>query len=115
MFERPISNDAESNLARLFAAYRDACPGPEPCAEFMPRLWEQIESRQYFAYSLKRLSQAIITAAAAVTILMGVYLTRAPHASPFSSSSYVEALLAGQANDDLAEAEIANAGHERTR
>ena len=36
----------DERLDALFRAYRQACPDPEPSADFMPRLWLKIEARE---------------------------------------------------------------------
>ncbi len=36
----------EAQLDALFQAYLEACPAPEPSANFMPQLWQRIEARQ---------------------------------------------------------------------
>ena len=111
--ERAVPEDRDAQLSALFAAYRAACPDPEASANFMPRLWAQIEARQSFAYSFKRLAQAIITAAAAVTILMGLAMVRPETPSPFYTNTYLELLAADQGS--LADAEIIHASQEQPR
>lgn len=103
---------AEDPLQALFAAYREACPDPEPSQDFMPQLWQRIEANRSFTFGLKRFAQGIITAAAAAALLMGVYLTRP---EPRLSASYLELLAAGQPHDNLADTEIMLALHENSR
>jgi hypothetical protein len=103
---------AEEQLAALFAAYREACPDPDPSPEFMPMLWQRIDAGRSFSYSLKRLAQGFITAAAAAALIMGVYLVR-PDSRP--SPTYLELLAAGNAHYDLADTEIVQALHENSR
>jgi hypothetical protein len=59
----------------------------------MPNLWAQIESRQRAAFSFRRMANAMVTAAVALSIALGVYLSM-PHggSSQYYSQSYVEAL-----------------------
>jgi PAB1-binding protein PBP1 len=84
-------NDNEK-LDALFGAYRAACGGPEPSANFMPNLWARIESRQNAAFSLRRMANAFATAAIALSLAMGIYISL-PHAAPSAlPQSYVEAL-----------------------
>jgi hypothetical protein len=86
-------NDAKNDqkLAALFRAYHDACPVPEPSANFMPNLWAKIESHQTFTFSFRRMANAFVTAAVALSIALGVYMS-IPHANPNSPQSYIEAL-----------------------
>lgn len=107
----------EPRLAALFAAYRDALPDPEPSVNFTPQLWEKIEARQVYASSVRRLARAIITAAAAASLLMGIYST-APRTqrSVFYNNTYLELLASGQqTHDNLADVEIIAAVQESTK
>jgi len=80
-------------LDALFRAYRAACPDRDPSVNFMPGLWQRIESRQTFAFSFRRMVSGFVTAAAALTLVLGVYMS-IPHANTSSAYpvSYVEAL-----------------------
>jgi hypothetical protein len=82
----------EERLDVLFRAYRDACPDPDPSANFMPNIWARIESRQSVTFSLRRMASAFVTAAVALSIAMSVYLAL-PHSNPnYYSQTYIEAL-----------------------
>jgi len=84
-------NDDEK-LDALFRAYRDACPDPEASANFMPTLWARIDSRQTYLFSFRRMANAFVTAALALSIALGVYMT-IPRSTPGSTpETYVEAL-----------------------
>jgi hypothetical protein len=96
-------------LSQLFAAYREACPDPEPSAGFTPALWEKIEASRVFVFRWKRLSQAIITAAAAVCLMMGLYQVRP---APLSET-YLEVLASDQSSDSPADEQIVQVIHER--
>jgi hypothetical protein len=99
-------------LSRLFAAYRDACPEPEPGETFMPRLWEKIEARRIRSSGLKRLARGIITTAAAVSLAMGILLIVPHHRT---SPTYLELLAAGQSNDSMADSDIVQPADENPR
>jgi hypothetical protein len=64
----------EEKLDALFQAYRNACPDREPGVNFMPGVWQRIEARQRNTFSFLHMAQAFVTAAAAVTLALGVYL-----------------------------------------
>ena len=82
----------EERLDALLRAYRDACPTPEASANFMPGLWGRIESRQSFTFSFRRMANGFVTAAVALTIALGVYMS-IPHSSAVASGeTYIEAL-----------------------
>jgi hypothetical protein len=87
-----MRGNVDERLDALLRAYRDACPTPEPSANFMPNLWQRIESRQSFTFSFQRMANAFVTAAVALSIALGVYMS-IPHANSASySQSYLEAL-----------------------
>jgi hypothetical protein len=90
----------ENQLDALFRAYAEACPAPEPKPEFMPLLWQRIEARQTFTFSFRRMANALVTAAMAASIALGVYMAL-PHgasSNPSLYSSYVEVLANSNAN-----------------
>lgn len=110
MYEGELRKDSadslEQELDRLFAAYREACEPPEPSADFMPRLWERIEARRSVSYSFARLSRALITAAAAICLLLVVLQTTSRPQPMFYTQSYVEALAEASASDATSSFEI---------
>ena len=88
-----MHGSTDDQLDQLFRAYRDACPAPQPRADFMPRLWNRIEARQSFAFSFRRMANALLTTAMAASIALGVYMAL-PHSAPSNAyyATYVEAL-----------------------
>lgn len=92
--ETPDINEERLNreLDALFVAYRAACPDPEPSPNFMPRVWKQIEARRSVTRSYWRWTQAFITAAAAISMLLGLLSAYLPSQSEFYNKTYVEAL-----------------------
>lgn len=108
----------DAELTALFAEYRAAIPDPEPGANFGPRLWQKIEARRNYTFSLRRFTQGIVTAAAAASLLMGVSLVvQRTHTVSFYNTTYLEALAADQGTDQVTElAEITDpVEHESTR
>ncbi len=100
-------SDDRLDLDGLWARYREACPDPDAGPDFMPGLWRKIEARRAFAFSVRRMAQAIITAAAIASFAMGFYAT---HLKPYPQTSYLEQLAAGSApRDGLADSEIVRA------
>jgi hypothetical protein len=98
------ANDAD--LDALFRAYREACPAPEPSANFMPEIWRRIEERQRSLFFLSRWARAFVTAAAVLSLAMAGYLYLPhSHKSLLLVESYVEALSASHSSDtpDLVE------------
>jgi hypothetical protein len=82
----------EQGLDRLFQAYAKACGAPEPGANFMPELWQRIESRQSFTFSFRRMANALATAALALSVALGVYMAIPHNNLNYNSQSYIEAL-----------------------
>jgi hypothetical protein len=88
-----MTND-ESRLDDLFQRYGAACPEVEPSANFMPALWNRIESRQSFWSVFERLG-GLITAASAALCLLLLALTLAGPPSPHTlAATYADALMA---------------------
>jgi len=85
----------EKKLDALFWAYQAACPDREPSANFMPGVWQRIEARQDFTFSFRRMASGFVTVAAALTLVLGVYMSL-PHmralSAPQVQVSYLEAL-----------------------
>ena len=84
----------EARLDALFEAYRAACPDREASANFMPLLWQRIEARQSVSVVFSRLARNLMTAALALSILLGLVVSfsgsRAGGQLP--SETYVEVL-----------------------
>jgi len=87
----PMRSRDDEQLDALFQAYREACTAPAASANFMPNLWAQIDARQRFTFSFSRMAGAFVTAALALSVALGVYLT-VPANTGFYTQSYVEAL-----------------------
>jgi len=85
----PMRGSDDEKLNALFWAFGSACPDPDPSANFMPTLWQRIEARQSLAFSFQRLASAFVTAALALSIALGVYMS-IPRSSYFQT--YIEAL-----------------------
>jgi hypothetical protein len=94
---------ASASLDRLFHAYREACPDPDAGANFMPQLWSKIEARENSSNLFGRMAKALVTAAVAASLILGVLLsTVAQSASNYNGTyyngTYVEALMADHAS-----------------
>lgn len=95
----------QDELGGLFRAYREACPDPEPDPNFMARLWQRIDAQQSFARDLRWLTEGLVTAAALLSLLMGIFLVRRESPVSFYSSTYME-VLADQEREGESVAEM---------
>jgi hypothetical protein len=91
----------DQQLDALFRAYHDACEVPEASANFMPNLWARIESRQRFTFSFRRVANALTTAAVALSLLLGVYMSIQRSSSVEYNQTYVEALADANTPDPM--------------
>lgn len=108
--DRDFSGNSELDieLDSLFAAYRRACPDPEPSASFTPALWQAIDARRGFALSFGRWARGLATAAAALAMLAAIFVALpTQQTSPVYLVSYVESLDSANSLDTMAYAEIA--------
>jgi anti-sigma-K factor RskA len=90
-------------LDPLWAAYRDACPDPEPSAHFMPQLWQRIEAqRGAVASSWFRLwAEVWLVATVTLAIVMGaILIPRFQSNPPAYQASYVDVLAAADSAND---------------
>jgi Na+-transporting NADH:ubiquinone oxidoreductase subunit NqrB len=86
---------SDSKLDQLFQTYRAACPEVEPGSNFMPQLWQRIESRHTFGFVFQNLARTTVTACAALCLLLAVL----NFASPFQRHTaqvpnYTDVLMA---------------------
>ena len=92
----------ETRLNALFAAYRDACPDPEPSANFMPQLWQKIEAREQTSTVFGRLARNLVTAVLALSVILGLAVSFShSRINALPSESYVEVLAEDQARENL--------------
>ncbi len=96
---QPLNGSSDDErLDALFREFAKACPDRDPSANFMPKLWQQIEARQTYTFSFRRMANALVTAAVALSIVLGVYESL-PRATPYTGQSYIEALADANALD----------------
>jgi hypothetical protein len=94
----PMRGGDEERLDALFRAFRD-CPTPEASVNFMPNLWARIDSRQSFVFSFRRLAGGFVTAALALSVALGVYMSIPRTSQTYYTQTYVEALAEANALD----------------
>ncbi len=88
-----MTND-ESGLNELFRAYRAACPEIEPDSNFMPGVWEKIESRYSFWFVFERFARTATSVIAALCLVLLALNFSSSIESHRASASYMDALLA---------------------
>jgi hypothetical protein len=94
-----MGND-ETRLDEFFQTYQASCPEVEPSSDFMPKLWQRIESRRSFWLVFERLARTVMTASAALCVLL--LLLNFAHSSTqalTSAVTYTDALAADSAPD----------------
>jgi hypothetical protein len=97
--QQPMRGSEDEKLDSLFRAFARACPDRDPSANFMPNLWRGIEARQTYTFSFRRMANALVTAAVALSIALGAYMS-IPRANPAAAGlSYIEALAEANALD----------------
>lgn len=89
-----MTTNDESRLDALFASYRAACPDIAPSGDFMPGIWQKIESRYGFWFVFQRFARTAMTACAALCLLLLVLNVASPPQSSRPVASYTDALLA---------------------
>jgi len=89
----------DARLDEMFRAFAEACPDREPSANFMPELWQRIEARRTYSFSFGRMANALVTAAVALSIALGVYMYIPHSTQAVASQSYIEALAEANALD----------------
>lgn len=99
----------EQQLDRVFAAYRRACPTPEPSSAFMPEVWAKIDARRSARLALQRWTRGFVTAAVAACLAMVLYMALPQRSEPpAGTTSYVDALSATEPFETLAYSEMVN-------
>jgi hypothetical protein len=93
-------DNREWELDRLFVRYREACGSPEPDPNFMPSLWQKIESRQSKNVFFERLARTFVAGTLAACGLLGLVLVLpSQQQSAFENGSYVEVIADADARE----------------
>ena len=89
-------NPAEGNhrLDQLFLAYRQACPDTDGGAGFMPGIWAGIEARESSRNWFGRVAKALVTAAVAASVILGMMMSSTNRSNDFFNATFVDALQA---------------------
>jgi hypothetical protein len=91
----------KDDIKGLLNEYRESLPDFEPSPQFMPTLWGRIEARRGFTLRIKRLTQAFLTGAAALCLVMMGVLVMPATKQPVRST-YVDILAEAHPAESLA-------------
>ena len=97
----PMRGSDDQRLDALFPGVsRRLARTPEPARISCPKLWQRIESRQSFAFSLPPYGQRVRTAAVALSLVLGIYMAIPGRTNQgVSNESYIEALAEASTPD----------------
>jgi hypothetical protein len=101
------NNGSERELSGWLTAYRESCDAPETSADFMPRLWERIESRNRLLVVFRRWTEGFVFAAAAACLGIVVLQTIDAKMPKPVTMTYVEALAIDSEPDRLVLQDVA--------
>jgi hypothetical protein len=91
--------DRDAELSEWLQAYRSACPEPEASVNFMPAMWAKIEARQVSTNLFGRMAKALVTAALAATVILGLMVSTYSRQSDLGfNGTYIEALSVDHAS-----------------
>lgn len=92
--EEGSSDEREARLDEVFRAYRAACPDPDPSANFMPNIWSRIEAREVSTNWFGSVAKALVTAALAASLILGMMISSSNKSNAFFNATFVDALRA---------------------
>jgi hypothetical protein len=90
----PMEPNSPMELDELFLAYRQACPDIDGSANFTPGIWAGIEAREISTNWFGRVAKALVTAAVAASVILGMMMSSANHSNDFFNATFVDALQA---------------------
>jgi hypothetical protein len=92
--ENKMMNNDESGLDEVFQSYRAACPEVDAGSQFMPALWQKIDSRRTFWWVFQGFARTAMAGCAALALLLLALNFAMPAQYNSPSSSYTDALIA---------------------
>lgn len=88
------AGETDRRLDELFISYRAACVEPEASPEFMPQMWAKIEARERSTNWFGSMAKALVTAALAASVILGMLVSSMNQAPEYFNATFVEALTA---------------------
>lgn len=96
-------NRSERDLDFLFKAYGECVEVPEASADFLPRLWQQIDARRGEFAPWGQLTRLFVSTAAALCLLLGAMTVVSPRRPPVNANvHYVDVLAEAHPTENLA-------------
>jgi hypothetical protein len=94
----PRNSSEDARLNEMFRAYGAACPDADASPNFMPAMWAKIEARENSTSWFGSVAKALVTAALAASVILGMMISSNKQSSTFFDATFVEALRADQAS-----------------
>ena len=73
-------------------------PIPKQARTFMPAMWARIEAREVSTNWFGRVAKALVTAALAASVILGMMISSTNQSSAFFNATFVDALRADHAS-----------------
>ena len=94
----PGNSSDDARLNEMFRAYRAACPDADASPNFMPAMWAKIEARENSTTWFGSVAKALVTAALAASVILGMMISANKQSTAFFDATFVEALRADHAS-----------------
>jgi hypothetical protein len=94
----PGNSTEDARLNEMFRTYRAACPDADASPNFMPNMWAKIEARENSTTWFGSVAKALVTAALAASVILGMMISSSKQSSSFFDATFVDALSADHAS-----------------
>jgi hypothetical protein len=94
----PGNSTEDARLNEMFRTYRAACPDTDASPNFMPNMWAKIEARENSTTWFGSVAKALVTAALAASVILGMMISSTKQSSSFFDATFVDALSADHAS-----------------
>jgi negative regulator of sigma E activity len=95
-------NEFPRELQEAFREYREAHPDPEPGVDFMPRLWDRIESKRRTLHWMQRLTRVFVSASVVAALVLGVVLIPSVEKGPLPAGQYADVVAQDSSLEEMA-------------
>jgi hypothetical protein len=99
---KPFGEELPPEVQATFAAYRASVPDFDASPEFMPKLWQRIESERKVRFSFSRLTRALVPVSACLCAMTFAVALLTPLTQNLSNqhSTWVEVVADDNSDDD---------------